>query len=115
MGIYDGLLRVYRNLHLVHMNIRLVHMNLRLVHMNALCFSSNLIDFFFCGRIERNEQIHKRGKGTSACHRNLKNRNTKWQLKGRQSSDDYDGYDDNDGNNGDDDDNLDSDDNSRCS
>ena len=33
MGIYDGLLRVYRNL-------RLVHMNLRLVHMNALCFSS---------------------------------------------------------------------------
>ena len=47
MGIYDGLLRVYRNLRLVHMNLRLVHMNLRLVHMNlrlvhmnALCFSS---------------------------------------------------------------------------
>ena len=37
MGIYDGLLRVYRNL-------RLVHMNLRLVHMNALCFSSNTDD-----------------------------------------------------------------------
>ena len=35
MGIYDGLLRVSRNL-------PLVHMNLRLVHMNALCFSSNL-------------------------------------------------------------------------
>ena len=49
MGIYDGLLRVYRNLRLVHMNLRLVHMNLRLVHMNlrlvhmnALCFSSNI-------------------------------------------------------------------------
>ena len=42
MGIYDGLLRVYRNLRLVHMNLRLVHMNLRLVHMNALCFSSNM-------------------------------------------------------------------------
>ena len=43
MGIYDGLLRVYRNLRLVHMNLRLVHMNLRLVHMNALCFSSNIL------------------------------------------------------------------------
>ena len=50
MGIYDGLLRVYRNLRLVHMNLRLmhmnlrlVHMNLRLVHMNTLCFSSILI------------------------------------------------------------------------
>ena len=50
MGIYDGLLRVYRNLRLVHMNLRLVHMNLRLVHMNlrlvhmnALCFSSKVI------------------------------------------------------------------------
>ena len=42
MGIYDGLLRVYRNLRLVHMNLRLVHMNLRLVHMNALCFPSNI-------------------------------------------------------------------------
>ena len=53
MGIYDGLLRVYRNLRLVHMNLRLVHMNLRLVHMNlrlvhmnALCFSSIVISFF---------------------------------------------------------------------
>ena len=54
MGIYDGLLRVYRNLRLVHMNLRLVHMNLRLVHMNlrlvhmnALCFSSIM---FFSSR-----------------------------------------------------------------
>ena len=43
------------------------------------------------------------------------NRNTKWQLKGRQSSDDYDDNDDNDDDNGDDDDNLNSDDKSRCS
>ena len=50
MGIYDGLLRVYRNLRLMHMNLRLVHMNLhlvhmnlRLVHMNALCFCSNVL------------------------------------------------------------------------
>ena len=46
MGIYDGLLRVYRNLRLVHMNLRLVHMNLRLVHMNALCFSSIIFLIF---------------------------------------------------------------------
>ena len=56
MGIYDGLLRVYRNLRLVHMNLRLehmnlrlVHMNLRLVHMNALCFSSNGLTRFQSG------------------------------------------------------------------
>ena len=55
MGIYDGLLRVYRNLRLVHMNLRLVHMNLRLVHMNlrlvhmnALCFSSIVTVVLFC-------------------------------------------------------------------
>ena len=57
----------------------------------------------------------KEEKGPQIVREIWKKRNTKWQLKGWQSSDDYDNNDDNNDYNGDDDDNLDNDDKSRCS